>query len=192
MNNRSIITVALLLLAFTFGIESLAAQRQPFQHWELRTAVGLLPTFLKDHTQTEIPPVSLEVRYRPNSRFSMGLLAGNSIARATITHQSTQKVTVQNDFKIVALRGAIHGSPTDRIGLYGGALLGYTHSDVNYADLLDYKNGTPSFMPIPKPRSGLFFSAFMGADYRIHSNIHVFGELGYGLSLAMAGVAVRW
>jgi len=181
-----------LFLCCTLTLATAHAQREPLRHWEVRAGVGLLPTFLKDHTATELPPVSLEVRYRPTSRFSVGLLAGNSIAQAMVKHQNTDERLVRNDFKMAALRGAIHSSPFERFEVYGGILLGYSHSDVTHTTPSDEKNPEPSFLPTPKVRNGLLFSGFMGTSYRAYNNVHLFGELSYGLSIATAGVAVRF
>lgn len=192
MNLRSHIFTTLSCCILLCWTQSANAQREPFQHWEVRAGLGLLPTFLKDHTKTELPPISLEVRYRPNERFSIGLLAGNSIAQAMVSHQSDNERLVRNDFKMAALRGAIHSNPFERFEIYGGILLGYTHSDVNYKQPTDEKREEPTFSPTPKVRNGLLFSGFMGTSYRAYNNVHLFGELSYGLSLATAGVSIRF
>lgn len=191
MNYSSFLLRSILILSCTFVLTTVHAQRQPLLHWEVRAGMGVLPTFLKDHTATELPPISLEVRYRPTSRFSVGLLAGNSIAQAMVKHQNANERLVRNDFKMAALRGAIHSSPFERFEVYGGILLGYSHSDVSYTTP-DEKDTDPTFLPTPKVRNGLLFSGFMGTSYRAYNNVHLFGELSYGLSIATVGAAVRF
>ncbi|MEL7428111.1 MAG: hypothetical protein AAFN81_34345, partial [Bacteroidota bacterium] len=70
----------------------------------------------------------------------------------------------------------------------------YTDSDVTYTDGENPKTGNegPSFFPEARERDGLLFSAFLGTNYRVYKNVNLFGEISYGLSLATAGVAVRF
>lgn len=190
----------LLLSASCFMIFSLlmvgetqAQGRQKMPHWEVRAGIGLLPTFVKDHSKTELQPVSLEVRYRPTQKFSLGLLAGTSISQAMQEHHTGETRMVRNSFQMYALRTAIHSNPFEKWELYGGTTLGYTNSDVTYLDG-DTKSGNeePSFFPVAKERDGFLFSAFLGTNYRVYKNVNLFGEISYGLSLATAGVSVRF
>ncbi|MEZ4985789.1 MAG: hypothetical protein R2795_12275 [Saprospiraceae bacterium] len=142
MKNASLTITLLLIASFVFSSLSLSAQRgTSLQHWEIRSGLGLLPTFLKDHTRTEMLPLSLEVRYRPNERFSLGILGGNSITEARQTHHTGASRLVRNAYKIAALRGAVHSSPFEKAEIYGGILLGYSHSDVTYTAETTPKTG---------------------------------------------------
>ena len=174
--------------------ETLAQARQSMPHWEARAGIGLLPTFVKDHAKTELQPISLELRYRPTQKFSIGLLAGASISQAMEEHHTGETRTVRNNFQMVALRTAVHSSPFEKWEIYGGTTFGYTNSDVTYLDAEGPKNETdePSFFPTPKERDGFLFTAFVGTNYRVYNNVSLFGEISYGLSLATAGVSVRF
>lgn len=194
MRYFKLLSVSLTIISFCFlTISPLQAQtRKKMPHWEVRAGIGLLPTFLKDHAKTELQPVSLEVRYRPTQKFSLGLLAGNSISQAMQEHHTGETRMVRNNFKMIALRSAIHSNPFEKLELYGGMTLAYTNSDVEYTLPGDEKDSEPSFFPTPKERDGLLFSAFLGTSYRVYNNVNLFGELSYGLSIATAGVAVRF
>ncbi|MEL7251578.1 MAG: outer membrane beta-barrel protein [Bacteroidota bacterium] len=182
----------ILMLCNSFEAEAQARKKMP--NWEARAGIGLLPTFLKDHTRTELQPVSLELRYRPNQKFSIGLLTGMSVSQAMQEHHTGETRTVRNNFQMFAIRTAIHSNPFERWEVYGGTTLGYTNSDVTYTDGENPKTGNegPSFFPEAKERDGLLFSAFLGTNYRVYKNVSLFGEISYGLSLATAGVAVRF
>ena len=194
MRYFKLLSISLTILTFcllaTTNLQAQNSKKMP--HWEVRAGIGLLPTFMKDHAKTELHPVSLEVRYRPTQKFSLGLLAGNSISQAMQEHHTGETRLVRNNFQMIALRGAIHTNPFEKFELYGGMLLGYTNSNIDYTTQSDKKDSEPSFFPVPKERDGLFFSAFLGTSYRVYNNVNLFGELSYGLSIATAGVAVRF
>ncbi len=185
----------LLLLVFTLSTftspQTANAQKYKFDQWELRSGIGLTPTFIKDHAKTELQPLSFELRYRPNKKFSLGFLAGTSISQSYQKHHTGENRMVRNHFKMAALRGAVHSAPNDKWDCYGGLLLAYTKNDLEYTEMPDEKGNEPSFFPVEKPRDGLFFSAFVGSSYKVYKKIHLFGELSYGLSIATAGIAVK-
>lgn len=186
-------TLLFVLCALVFTPKATAQSSNSLPQWEVRAGIGLLPTFLKDHAKNELLPVSLEVRYRANRKFSVGLLAGNSISHAMQEHHTGETRRVRNDFRMVALRGAVHTNPFERWEVYGGIVLGYSKSNVTYTNTSDDKDYEgPSFFPQARQRNGLMFSGFVGSSYQLYKNVSVFGELGYGLSLATTGVAVKF
>lgn len=183
----------LLLVVSLLSTNSITAQtRSKVPQWEIRTGIGLLPTFLKDHAKSELHPISLELRYRANAKFSVGLLAGNSISQAVQEHHTGETRRVRNDFRMAALRGAVHSNPFEKWEIYGGIVLGYSQSKVTYMDINPEKDYEPTFFPKTPQRNGMLFSGFVGSNYRVYKNVNIFGELGYGLSLATTGVAVRF
>lgn len=186
------LSLTLFTISFFPTTDLNAQSKTKLPHWEVRAGLGLLPTFLKDHTKSDLLPVSLEVRYRANKKFSLGLLAGTSISEAELEHHTGEKRTVRNEFQMMALRGAIHSSPFEKWEIYSGIILGYTNSNVDYTVVGDQKDDEPSFFPQPKERDGLLFSGFVGTSYQLTERVNLFGELGYGLSLTTAGVAVRF
>ncbi len=103
-----------------------AQQRKKQLQWEGRIGVGLLPTFLKDHAKTEVQPISMELRFRPTQRFSLGLMAGTSVSQAYQTHHTGESRLVRNSFQMYALRAAIHTAAYEKWEIYGGTAFGYT------------------------------------------------------------------
>jgi hypothetical protein len=187
-------TQLLSCFALLLGIllaQPLQAQRHTLPKWEARVGVGLFPTFLKDHVNTELQPISVELQYRPANRFSIGLLAGHSISEANFTHHTGNEQLFRNEFTMVALRGGIHSSPWERWEVYGGMLLGYTQSNVTYSEGDPIKQGQET-MPVPQVRNGLLFSAYLGTSCKIHKKLYAFGEISYGLSLSTVGLAYRF
>ncbi|MEL7222068.1 MAG: hypothetical protein AAGJ93_12165, partial [Bacteroidota bacterium] len=147
------------IFSCTFSTQANAQSRNKIPQWEVRAGVGLLPTFLKDQTRSELQPISLEVRYRANAKFSLGLLAGNSISQVVQEHHTGETRRVRNDFRMAALRGAVHSSPFEKWEVYGGIVLGYTHSNVTYMNVDSEKDFDPTYFPQAPQRNGLMFSA---------------------------------
>ncbi len=187
-----IIVCSLFFLFSTTNIQAQGRNQQPT--WDARAGVGLLPTFLKDFTSNEVLPVSFELRYRPTQKFSVGFLAGMSISEAHQVHHTGAKRVVRNSFQMYAIRTAIHSAPFDKWEIYGGSTFGYTNSQVTYtesASSIERRQDEPSFFPEAPERGGFLFSAFIGTQYQLHERISLFGELGFGLSIATTGVSVR-
>ena len=191
MTNFKLLLLTLTLVTFAL-LPDAQAQKNNIDHWEARIGVGLLPTFVKDHAKTELQPLSIEMSYRFNKKFSLGLLAGNSISQSFQKHHTGENRTVRNHFKMAALRGAVHTSPYEKWEAYGGILIAYTKNKIDYTDMPDEKGEEPSFFFFLKTRDGLFFSAFVGSSYKLHEKVSLFGELSYGLSIATVGAAVRF
>jgi len=185
----SVLTL-LFLLAITHQTQAQSRVVPP--KWEVRAGIGLLPTFLKDHTKSELQPISLELRYRPVQRFSLGLLVGNSISQVMQAHHSGENRLVRNDLRLLGVRGAIHNNYFDKWDIYGGITLGYSKSKVNYLTEADEKDSEPTFFPEASVRNGLFFTGFVGTNYTVYKNVNLFAELGMGLSLATTGIAVKF
>ena len=132
MRYFKLLSISLTILTFCFvATTNLQAQNsKKMPHWEVRAGIGLLPTFMKDHAKTELQPVSLEVRYRPTKKFSLGLLAGNSISQAMQEHHTGETRLVRNKFQMIALGGRGHTNHFKKCEIYGGMLNGYTNSNI--------------------------------------------------------------
>lgn len=186
--SKSKLLLICLISLITFHLSGQSRTQSP--QWEVRFGVGLLPTFLKDHAKSELQPTSLEIRYLLNRKFSLGLLAGNSISSASQEHHTGEVRLVRNDFRMLAIRGAVHSYPFKKWKVYGGMVLGYSHSQVTYQNAIPGKNYEADIFPQTPQCSGLFFSGFIGTQYHLRRQVNVFGELGYGLSLATMGIAL--
>lgn len=159
--------------------------------WQFRTGIGITPTFVKDHATAELPPVSLELRYWPNPKFSIGLLAGNSISTVTQKHHSGTSQTFRNDFRMLAVRAAVHTQRWEKWKAYGGILLAYQHNKVESTGPGKYPDEQGPIHYTPR-NTGLFYSAFIGTAYQPVPQIELFGELSYGLSILTVGAGFSW
>jgi len=169
-----------------------ARWKQTHQYWQLRTGIGLLPTFAKDHTTSEVPPLSMELRYRPSPRFSLGLLAGGSVSTVTQEHHSSSSLSLRNNFKMVALRAAVHAQRWVKWAPYGGISLAYQHSLVEDVGGAEEEDPTTSLIHYTPRKTGVFYGAFIGTCYQPFPQLEIFGELGYGLSILTLGVGFSW
>jgi hypothetical protein len=172
-------------------------KRLPMQKWEFRAGLGLTPTFASDRVQTLVPPHLVEVRARLHSSFSMAFMAGRSVSsakRATVGQPNTF-TEYQNDFTALGLRLAVHSSYRQKLEAYGGMTLGYgiaNVKEIREPGIVVDPRGGPSFTPKgAQPRSGMFVTAFVGANYKLGRRLGVFGELGFGIAVASAGISYR-
>ncbi len=158
--------------------------------WEVQAGAGLLPTFLKDHTQTLMAPVLLGLSYRIKPNMSLGLLAGTSVSQAprTIPGDLTPSMH-RNHYTTVSLRAAAHTTSLGRWEVYGGMLVGYGASRVEVRPIGEEK--TPE--PVETYNKGkVYLSAFLGSRYALNKKIGVFSELGMGISILSGGVSWKF
>ena len=190
----------LIFSLFTFFVclapENAQAQctrwKQTHQYWQLRTGVGLLPTFAKDHTLSEVPPLSMELRYRPSPRFSLGLLAGGSVSSVTQEHHSGSSLSLRNTFRMAALRAAVHSQRWVKWAPYGGISLAYQYNQVEDVGKTKEEDLEASLIHYTPRKTGVFYGAFIGTCYQPVPQLEIFGELGYGLSILTLGVGFSW
>lgn len=190
---RSLLTFMLVLVFVALGSQDVQAQcarwKKNHQYWQVRTGIGLVPTFAKDHATTEVPPLSLELRYRPTPRFSLGVLAGGSLSSVTQNHHTGTSLRLRNKFQMIALRAAAHTQRWEKWAPYGGIALAYQYNKVE-----SLEKGKEAAAPIHyQPRkSGFFYSAFVGTCYQPVPQLEFFGELSYGLSIVTVGAGFSW
>lgn len=190
---RSLLLSTLLLLFILVSTSSTYGQcarwKQDHPKWQLRSGIGLLPTFAKDHAATISPPISLELRYQFNANLSLGLLAGHSVSEVTRSYLTGENITYQNDFKMLALRAGAHTHRWTKWQAYGGIVIGYQNNNIDDYSTNKESENQSRFRRDPSP---LFFSAFMGSAYHPIPQLEVFGELGFGLSILTLGVGYSW
>jgi hypothetical protein len=191
MRYYQLLLTSVLFISFALSPQLAEAQRQTLPKWEARLGVGLLPTFVKDDVKSIQPPLSIELRYRPLENLSFGLLTGQSISRGLIEHHTGERRLATNRFQTAALRIAAHSNPWERWEVYGGLVLGYNKSNIEYTETNQSKS-LENFMPIPPTRNGFTYTAFVGTSIKIGNRLSAFGELGFGLSIATAGMSYRF
>ncbi|MFM9952298.1 MAG: hypothetical protein ACKV1O_30490 [Saprospiraceae bacterium] len=158
--------------------------------WEVQAGAGLLPTFLKDRTQSLMPPVLLGVNYRVKPNISLGLHVGTSVSEASRTIPGdTEPSLHRNHYSTVGLRAAAHTTTLDRWEVYGGMIAGYSTSRVEVRETGSEKS--PELVDEYR-KNKVYLSAFVGGRYAITRNIGVFTELGMGVSILTSGISWRF
>jgi len=158
--------------------------------WEVQAGAGLLPTFLKDRTQSLMPPVFLGVDYRLKPNISLGLQVGTSVSEASRTIPGdTEPSMHRNHYTTIGLRAAAHTTTLGRWEVYGGMMAGYGASRVEVRETGNEKSPEPIEV---YHKEKIYLSAFLGGRYAVTRNIGVFSELGLGISLLSAGISWRF
>ncbi len=161
-------------------------------HVALHASIGVAPTFFKDHTRSDLPPISMEVTYRLHPRLSLGAYWGHS--RSSGDRQPTAgsaRYRFHHDFHVFLLRPAIHSAPWRKVEVYGGMMLGYVSSQITTNKLPGGNPLAPDGMVMPRAHQGMFLSAFVGSLYRLTPRLGLKAELGMGVSLLSVGVRYR-
>lgn len=184
--------ICLLIATFFFWQ---AGQSQSWKknhhYWQLKAGVGLLPTFAKDQTKSEVPPLSLELRYRFNKKFSLGLLVGQSVSEATRTHHTGIVESFHHNYKMFAFRASVNTHRWEKWQAYGGIFLAYQQSVIERKS--DEKYTSKDTLTHYTPKSNNFlYSGFLGMTFFPDPQLAIFGELSYGLSIATIGIGYSW
>ncbi len=192
MKNQTLLSLFILLI----GTQVAVAQNKDFKpmkypYFEASASIGLLPTFVKDITRSEVPPIALAVEYRFNSRFSAGLYGGFTQAMSKPDmFRDGQPMTFNTKFSMIGGRFAVHSNKYERWDIYGGLGMNYTHTniEVTHGDVEKLKKHKRF-----DPRKGNFMmSAFVGSKYAFTPSLSIFGEVGYGISLLNIGISKRF
>ena len=184
---------ALSILICTLFLQTGFAQKikTTYPFWEASVGMGLLPTFIKDKSLTEVPPLMTGIDYRLNKKLSIGFFMGHTKVQSSFNMVGDAKPeTFQNNFSMIGLRFAIHSTYFEKWDLYGGMNYAYTISNIqvidgNVEELILHKNF--------KPISGkMMISAFVGGKFKLKNERYsIFGEVGYGMSLLSFGFSRR-
>jgi hypothetical protein len=185
---------AFLILTFAFTTIS-QAQITRFEKGDLdiSAGVGLIPTFAADGGNTLVPPLSLRLDYRPAENFSIGAYAAFSSTETKYFDLPDDNLSQwQNDFFIVGLRGAAHGSRFENWDIYGGFMVGYNIASVSNDVIAEEETKSEEGPSFRRPAENNFtFSGFVGATYFPKKNLGIFGELGYCISILNFGVTYK-
>ncbi|KAA3634274.1 MAG: hypothetical protein DWQ02_11695 [Bacteroidetes bacterium] len=194
MKNQTLLSLVFLLVATQFAVaqsKSKAFKPMKYPYFEASASIGMLPTFVKDISRSEVPPVAVNVSYRINERFSAGLFGGYTQAMSNPDmFRDGQPMTFNTKFSMLGARFAVHSTKYKRWDVYGGFGLNYTHTDIEvlHGDVEKLKKHK-RFEPC---KGRIMMSAFVGSKYAINPSFSVFGEVGYGISLLNLGVSKRF
>ncbi|MEQ8707210.1 MAG: outer membrane beta-barrel protein [Phaeodactylibacter sp.] len=167
-------------------------QAQRFEpHIDINLGIGVLPTFVKDHGKAKMLPMSLTADYKFTKNFSLGLAASYSVTESGV-HQFLDGTTAQwrNNFSTVTMRAAAHSSLLQGCwNIYGGLNVGYTDSNIEMMQGEEEK--VKAERGIGRTGSNFLYTAFLGTRYCLGKKIGLFGEVGFGVSIATVGISVR-
>ena len=186
------------ILIFSIAILSFSnAQITKFKKGDIDASLGLglIPTFAADGGTALVPPISFRLDYRPAENFSIGAYAAFSSTETKFLDVPNGDLSQwKNDFMIVGIRGAAHGTRFENWDIYGGFMAGYNiaSADQNVISDEDDSNKSEDGPSFRRPAENKFtFSGFVGAAYFPKKNLGVFGELGYGISILNFGVTYK-
>ena len=162
--------------------------------------IGLMPTFLIGGTQ-ERPVVQGSFQYYLNDRVAVGLGFANSesTSDAFVDYEGVQSWLTSNVTHVGArLSGSIlRKGPLE---LYGGIQLGVNVTNATYRHDFpeglvveseeNYIQNRPN--PFGDPRTQVSTIGFFGVSIEVLPHVHIMSEVGNNLSLAMAGLEVRF
>lgn len=165
-------------------------------HFQANFGVGLVPTYAADVTQTIVPPVSAGVDVFLSSNFSLGLYgAFSKYSGENVYSNAGISEKFETSTWMLGLRTGIHSNDLDGWRVYGGFILGATIPDIEKettvlsGEVIREEN-LPSFSRPGK--NGLLFSGYVGTRRCLKEHVSVFGELGFGISLATVGVSYKF
>lgn len=191
--------MALLLCGAIGNTTTLSAQssKSTPSRITISTGIGLLPTYTKASENNGMLPVSFMLGYDLTKNFSLGAFFGfSSTTSSSKDFIDNGGSFVTNKTKVFGLRTEVKKPFSEKVAGYGGVMLGVHHADVK-----EYQNQTKALVVRPEggptpfnpnaKKGRLAYAAYMGATYKVAKRVSLYGELGYGISIANIGVTVR-
>ncbi|HMQ47621.1 MAG TPA: hypothetical protein PKA00_05830 [Saprospiraceae bacterium] len=157
---------------------------------DINGGIGLFPTFVKDAGKMKVPPLTLNMSYRLKENFSVGVFVAHSVTETDmVLLKSGETAKWGNSFSVVGARMAAHVRQIDPWDVYGGLSVGYSVSHIdmmvgNIQKLKDEKG-------LKENSGNLLMTGFLGFRYAMAEKVGIFGEVGFGVSLATVGISVR-
>ena len=187
MKNLMLIPLLALILAQVADAQN---RRAPQKYVDINAGIGILPTFVKDAGKVNAPPMSLTADFKLAEHFSLGAFAGYSVTETglrLLRDGGTAKW--RNRFSVVGVRLAAQSRPLGPWNIYGGMSVAYSHSNI---DMMEGQIQKVKEEKGIKESSGkILMGGFIGGRHSLTPRLGLFGELGFGISLATAGLSVR-
>ena len=189
--------------SFFFVCVSLVCLNLSAQHYrlnagdvQLNTSVGILPTYAADEANTLVPPLSVNAEFFLSPNFALGLSGSYSRYEGEYVNLNAGIAEYyETSTYMFGLRTAIYSNDLNDWRVYGGFTLGASIPDVEKEVVLlpgeqIRDDELPSFS---RPQDGsLLFSGFVGTRRVLGERFSVFGELGFGISLANVGLGYKF
>lgn len=177
--------IAIICTIVSFSISAQTVQKGDIT---LQAGVGLLPTYFLDASETVVPPVTFSASYRVLEMLSVGAFGGYSEYNSLPNQNFDGSV---NQFHSKSFLGGVkvaaHATSIEKWDIYGGFQVGYSKPEV----VNNVLKASESRLPTPKVREEFVYSGFIGATGYITNKVGLYGELGYGISLANVGVTFK-
>lgn len=161
------------------------------------TGIGLVPTYYGKETKTLLPAISIQAGYKFNSKFELSGFLGKTHVNSTPRALSDGLVSrMDNKTTVMGLRGVLNKSLTSKLDMYGGAMIGYASFDLSEIDnstgeIVVRNPDSPTPYNPNAPDGGFVYAGFIGMKYSFHPVFGVYTEVGYGISLLNAGLAIQ-
>lgn len=189
---------SLALLIFVCAFLQLNAQDYRIKPGEvqLSTSVGLISTYAADATSTVVPPVSLSAEVFLSPNLSLGLTGSYSQYEGEFVNINAGIAEYyQTTTLVVALRSAVHSNDLNGWRVYGGLSVGANLPEIEKeVELLAGEQIRDDELPsFSRPQeSSLLFSGFVGTRKTLNAHLSIYGELGFGISLANIGASYKF
>lgn len=189
-------SIFILLASFCFINLSAQDYRIEAGDVQISTSIGLLPTYAADASQTVVPPLTLNAEVFLSPNFALGVLGSYSkYTGEYINANAGIAEYYETSTLMLGLRTAVHSNDLNQWRVYGGFTIGANVPQVEKESVLLQGEQTrddelPSFSR-PQENS-LLFSGFVGTRRTVNEHLSVFGELGFGISLANVGLAYKF
>jgi len=181
-----------IIFGFSLNAQKLAIKPGQIQ---LNAGIGLLSTYTADETTTITPPLSVSAEVFVSPNIALGIYGAYTHVLGESVFQNADIVEeYDNTTSQAALKATYYSNDMNGWRMYGGILTGVNMTNVEKTsspikgDVLD--DDAPSFTRPESPNTFLF-SGFVGAQRKVNHNLSVYGELGFGISLASVGISYK-
>lgn len=171
---------------------------------EFKAGIGVLPTFAGENSKILTLPVQATLSYRVNPIFSLDAYMGYSSTLGDVKeYRDGSAYQTQNDFLLLGVRAAAHMIRIENVDIYGGMSVSYNKPFVTNTTISDSNSGqqgasddatitTPTPFNPNGPKNNVVLGGFVGGSYYFTQNLNVFGEIGYGVSIATVGLGYKF
>lgn len=193
MTFRSLVITVLCCVSFQLNAQDFRVKTGDIQ---LNASVGLLPTYTADASTTIVPPLSVSAEVFLSPNFSLGVSGSYSQYEGEYVNLNAGVAEYyETTTMVVALRSVVHSNDLNGWRVYGGLAVGANLPQVDKTvELLAGEQTRDDEIPsFSRPQeSSLLFSGFVGTRRTINAHWSIYGELGFGISLAKVGASYKF
>jgi len=188
-------TLVIIALFFSFSLIAQNNTIKPGQI-QLNAGIGLLSTYVADKTETVTLPVSISAEVFLSKNMAIGLYGAYSQTKGQSVFLNADLIeNYDNTTSQFAIKTSFYSNDLNDWRIFGGFLVGVSNSKIEKTSTSIIGEGDREFTPSftrPNAPSSFLFSGYVGAQRKITTKISVYGELGFGISLANVGLSYRF